>query len=95
MIQFITALSMRVFSDISNDALPKRSMWINIKSLIFVKEISISFVNCAQEGASLITKQGAVKKNWFLFQDHGHSNKMDLGYIENYIWIYPCANDLH
>ena len=29
---------------------------------IFVKELSISFINCAQEGASLITKQRAVKK---------------------------------
>ena len=33
-----------------------------MESLVFVKELSISFINCAQEGASLISKQGTVKK---------------------------------
>ena len=47
---------------VSKEALPKRRIWVNMESLVFVKELSISFINCAQEGASLISKQGAVKK---------------------------------
>ena len=58
---------MRVFADISKEALQKRRIWVNIKSLVFVKELSISFINCAQEGASLISKQGAVKKKKCVF----------------------------
>ena len=42
MIQFIVALSERVFADISKEALPKRIIWVKIKSLLFVKELSIS-----------------------------------------------------
>ena len=34
----------------------------NIESLVFIEELSVSFINCAQEGASLISKQRAVKK---------------------------------
>ena len=54
----IAALSKRVFADVSKEALPKRRIWVNIESLVFVRELS----NCPQEGASLISKQGAVKK---------------------------------
>ena len=57
-----------------------------MESLVFVKELSISFINCAQEGASLISKKGTVKKkNVYLFQHQGHMNKMDSKYLENYI----------
>ena len=94
MIYFLVALSMRVFADISKEAWPKRRIWVNIESLVFVKELSISFINCAQEGASLISKQGAVKKkNVYLFQHQGHTNKMDSKYLENYVWIYAHASD--
>ena len=58
---FIVALSMRVFADISEEALPKRRIWVNIESLVFVKELSVSFINCAQEGASLISKVSPSK----------------------------------
>ena len=61
MIYFLVALSMRVFADISKEAWPKRRIWVNIESLVFVKELSISFINWAQEGASLISRQGVVK----------------------------------
>ena len=95
MIYFLVAFSMRVFADISKEALQKRRIWVNIKSLVFVKELSISSINCAQEGASLISKQGAVKKkNVCLFQHQGHTNKMDSKYLENYVWIYAHASDL-
>ena len=33
---------MRVFADISKEVLPKRSISVNIESLVFVKEQSIS-----------------------------------------------------
>ena len=56
-----------MFADVSKEALPKRRIWVNIDSS--VKELSkiicqrtINIINCAQEGASLISKQGAVKK---------------------------------
>ena len=91
----VALLSMRVFADISTEAWPKRRIWVNIESLVYVKELSISFINCAQEGASLISKQGAVKKkNVYLFQHQGHTNKMYSKYLENYVWIYAHASDL-
>ena len=56
---------------------------------------SLSFINCTQEGASLISKRGAVKKKMRnLFQNQGHTNKMDSEYLENYVWIYAHASDL-
>ena len=56
-----------MFADISKEAWPKRRIWVNIESLVFVKELSISFINCTQEGASVISKQGAVKKKKCVF----------------------------
>ena len=88
-------LSIRVFVDISKEAWPKRRIWCNIKSLVFFKELSISFINCTQEGPSLISKQRAVKKkNVYLFQHQGYTNKMDSKYLENCVWIYAHASDL-
>ena len=88
-------ISVRVFADMSKEAWPKRRIWVNIKSLVLVKELSISFINCAQEGTSLISKQGAVKKkNMYLFQHQGHTSKMDSKYLENYVWIYAQVIDL-
>ena len=73
MIYFIAAASMRVFADIN---FTKKKNRVNIESLVYLTleylsleslaylslELSISFINCAQEGASLISKQRAVKK---------------------------------
>ena len=89
MIYFLVALfSMRVFAGISEEVWPKRRILVNIESLAYVKELSISFINSAQEGASLIGKQGAVKKKKvYLFQHQGHTNKIDSKYLENYVWI--------
>ena len=78
MIYFIAAASMRVFADINFN---KKKNRVNIKSLVYLTleylsldslvyfslELSISFINCAQEGASLISKQGAVKKMCICF----------------------------
>ena len=36
MIYFIIALIMRVFADISKETLPKRRIWVNIKSLVYL-----------------------------------------------------------
>ena len=60
---------------------------MNIESLVFVIcQRTINIINCTQEGASLISKQGAVKKkNVYLFQHQGHMNKMDSEYLENYV----------
>ena len=56
---------------------------------------TINIINCAQEGASLISKQRAVKKkNAYLFQHQGHRNKMDSEYLESDVWIYAHASDL-
>ena len=58
-------------------------------------ELSTSFINCAQEGASLISKQRPVKrKNAYLRQHQDHTNKMDSECFENYVWIYADASEL-
>ena len=51
-----------MFADVSKEALTKRRILVNIESLVFVIELLISFINCAPEVASSISKQGAVKK---------------------------------
>ena len=55
---------------------------------------AINIINCAQETASLITELGAAKEKMYiiLFQHQGHMNKMDSGYLENYVWIYAHAD---
>ena len=94
MTYFLVALSMRVFVDISKESLIKKKNRVNIKSLVFAKELSISFINCTQEGASLISKEVAVKKeNLYLSQHQDHVNKMDSNYLENYVCIYAHASD--
>ena len=53
---------------------------------ISVYQRTINIINCAQEGASLIIKQGIVKKkDGYLFQHQGHTNKMDSEHLENYV----------
>ena len=87
---------MRVLVDIFKETLPKRRIRVNIESLVYLTieylsseslvylSLSISFINCAQKGASLISKQKAVKKkNAYLHE--GHTNKMDSEYLENYV----------
>ena len=49
---------MRVFADVSKEALPKTRIRV-----VSICQRTINIINCAQEGASLITKEGAVKKN--------------------------------
>ena len=51
-----------MFADVSKEALTKRRILVNIESLVFVIELLISFINCAPEVASSISKQEAVKK---------------------------------
>ena len=54
--------------------------------IISICQRTINIFNCPQEGASLISKQGAVKKkNAYLFQHQGHRNKMDSEYLESYV----------
>ena len=63
--------------------------------IISICQRTINIINCAQDGASLITRQGAVKKkNAHLFQHQGHTNKIDSTYLENYIGIYAHAVSL-
>ena len=70
---------MRVFADVSKEALPKTRIRV-----VSICQRTINIINCAQEGASLITKEGVVKKkNANLFQHQGHTNKMDSDYYEN------------
>ena len=66
-----------MFADISKEAWPKRRIWVNIESLVFVKELSISFINCTQEGASVISKQGAVKKKKCVFVSTSRPHKQN------------------
>ena len=55
-------------------------------SNIGICQRTINIINCAQEGASLIIEQEAVKKkNAYLFEHQGHRNKMDSEYLENYV----------
>ena len=51
---------------------------------IFICQRATNIINCAQELASLINKQGTTKNNVYLFQHQGHTNKMDSEYLENY-----------
>ena len=53
--------------------------------IISIFQRTVNIINCAQEGASLITYQGVVKKSAYLFQHSGHTNKMDLEYLGNYV----------
>ena len=69
---------------------------MNIESLVFVIELLISFINCAPEVASSISKQEAVKKkkNAYLFQYQDHKSKIDSQYLDCYVSIYAHASEL-
>ena len=82
-----------MFADESKEALPKRRIWVNIESLVFVKELSISLTVLKRVSLWLVNK-GSKEKNAYLFQDQGHKNKMDLKYLESNVWIYAHASDL-
>ena len=59
---------------------------MNMSQYRIICQTTIIIINCAQEGASLISKQGAVKKkNAYLFEHQGQTNKMDSEYLENYV----------
>ena len=52
---------MKVFADIFKKALPKRRISVNIVSLVIFQR-TINIANYAQDGVSLISEQGTVKK---------------------------------
>ena len=58
----MAASSMRVFIDISEDNLLKRTKMIHALIIIIICQITTIIINCAPEGASMTTIQGAVKK---------------------------------
>ena len=52
--------------------------------IISICQRDINIINCAQDGASLITKERAVeKKNEYLIQHQGRTNKMDSEHLKN------------
>lgn len=57
----MAASSMRVFIDISEDNLLKRTKMIHAL-IIIICQITTIIINCAPEGASMTTIQGTVKK---------------------------------
>ena len=56
MIKYIAALTITVFVDISKRRIMDQCC------IISVYQGAISIINCAQEGSSLITEQGAIKE---------------------------------
>ena len=63
--------------------------------IVSICQRDINIINCAQEGASFITKQRAVeKKSVYLMQHQGHTNKMDSEHLKNYVQIYTHKSDL-
>ena len=60
---------------------------------------TINIVNCAQEGASLITEQGVVREKMSIcfnikaIQTKWIQNGFKI--LENYVWIYIHTNDLN
>ena len=63
MILFLVTLSMRVFVDISKEALPKRRIWVNFISLVFVKELSIPLFVLKRVHLWLLNK-GQYRNKW-------------------------------
>ena len=49
-----------MFANVSNEALPKRNT--SQHQIIPISQRTTIIIKCAREGASLISKQGAVKK---------------------------------
>ena len=62
---------MRVFADISKEALPRRIIWVNIESLVFIKRTINIIINCAEK----FTKQDVVKKKIRIYFNMGSSIK--------------------
>ena len=59
---------MRLLADISTVVLPKRRVWVNIESLLFVKELPISFTLCKRVQLWLLNKVTREKKKSHLLQ---------------------------
>ena len=53
--------------------------------IISICQRTINIISCAQEGASLISKQGAVKKKICICFNIKATQKMDSKYLENYV----------
>ena len=58
---------MRLLADISTVVLPKRRVWVNIESLLFVKELPISFTLCKRVQLWLLNKVTREKKMHICF----------------------------
>ena len=87
MIRFKAVLSMRVFANISKEALLKKRIWVNIESLVFIKELSTKRVHLW-----LLNKGQFGKKSKFIATSRPH--KQDSEYLENSVWICVHANGL-
>ena len=74
-----SSLDMRVFAEISKEALPKRRIWVNIELSVFVKELSIFLIVLKWLHLWLLNKR-QLKKNLYLFQYQSHTNNMDSEY---------------
>ena len=46
---------------------------------------TINISNCAQKGTCLITKKETGKKDAYLFQHQGQTDKMDPEYLKNHV----------
>ena len=64
-IHICISICMRVFADVSKEAQTKKK--ISKFRIISICQRTINIINCAQEGASLITKQGAAKKKMHIY----------------------------
>ena len=72
---------MKVFANTSRGFIPKRRITSKYR-IIGICQRAINIITCAKEGASLINKQGLVKKNAHLFQHQGHINKWIQGSLK-------------
>ena len=61
---------MKVFADIFKKALAKRRISVNIVSLVIFQR-TINIANYAQDGVSLISEQGTVKRKWVFVSTSG------------------------
>ena len=82
MIQFIAALSLRVFADYTSKyALPKGTILVKFKPLLFVEELSVSLIVFRRVHRLLLNNRQCRKKSMF-FQHHGYTSKLDSRYLK-------------
>ena len=73
--------------------LPKRRVWVNIESLVFVKELPISFFLCKRVQLWLLNKVTREKKKC-TFASISRPKTKRTQYLGNYVWIYADASDI-